>query len=123
MAITLATLGIQPGIKTARDSDCDSTAEINIFGGPATVYVILISNPNGAAEYLKMYDTASSVTVGTTVPDHIFMVAASQQPVLYFCLEGWDFVNGVTIACVTAGGTAGTTNPTSDVIVDLIAFA
>ena len=73
---------------------------------------------NSGAVYVKLWDNnnASNVTVGTTVPDWIFPVAASKKK--QFCFpDGFAYGTGLVMACLTSAGTEGTTGPTSDVLV------
>lgn len=99
------------------DLDMDNTAEVNVRAGTTTLFSFDVDNSaNGAASYLKIWDSLSP-TVGTTAPDYIFKIAASTREVIDFDLgEGSAFSSGLSFACVTAGGTGGTTSPTSNVI-------
>ena len=74
---------------------------------------------NGSASYVKLWNNASP-TVGTTAPDICLLCPASVKRT-YMFPEGITFGTAMTIACVTTAGTAGTTNPTSAVNVDVIA--
>src|SRR5574337_186288 len=86
-----------------------------------TIYGIVVDNSaNAAASYLKLWDVASGgVTVGTTDPDWIVKIAASAKKTIAFP-EGLAFGTALTAACVTTGGTAGVTNPTSSVPVSIV---
>lgn len=90
----------------------------------ALLYAVTIDNSaNGAVSYVKLYNVASgSVTVGTTAPDEIIMVPANVvKTVTYFtgAAPGSTFGTALSAACVTTGGTAGTTPPSSPVIVSI----
>lgn len=116
MAVTVYNLG--SSLVQVRDTDSDGTSEANVRAGATTIYAIYVDNSlNGAASYLKLYN-ATAPTIGTTAPDMIFMVPASTKVTISFAL-GIAFGTGLSYATVTAGGTAGTTNPTSDVIVEI----
>lgn len=78
-------------------------------------YIYIDNTANAAASYLKLYNT-NTVTVGTTAPDAIFMAPASTK-VQFPIPDGWTFGTALSVACVTTGGTAGTTAPTSAVVV------
>lgn len=118
MAISIVPIGIDAGShKYILDSDSDATSEDNINGGPGTIKNVFIDNSaNAAISYVKFYDSASAVTVGTTVPDMILPCNASSRYVYSF-KNGVFFQNGIGVASVTAAGTAGTTSPTSDVVI------
>lgn len=87
----------------------NTNAAIVVKGSSGTLYVIHIDNSALAAvAYVKLYDTASAVTVGTTVPDWVFRIPASVQLAITL-MGGVAFANGLQVATVTTGGTAGTT--------------
>lgn len=93
-----------------------ATADADIRGGATTIFQVDIDNTaNGAPTFVKVYDSASP-TVGTTAPDYIFKVPAGVRRVFTLGLEGVALTN-CSIAAVTAGGTAGTSNPASSCIV------
>ena len=70
--------------------------------------------------FVKMW-SAASPTVGTTVPDlGIFRVeAGKKQPIFFNGLTGMDLVPDFYVACVTTGGTGGSTAPTNAVTADI----
>ena len=93
-----------------------------IKSSSALLYYIRIDNSanSGAASYVKLYNLASgSVTVGTTVPDEVIYVPAGVviTHVPYTgATPGKTFGTALSAACVTVGGTAGATSPSSSVI-------
>jgi len=112
--------GLSAGIRLVRDTDCDATPEKNALGSLGTLFMIAADNPVAAIEWVKIYD-AKTATVGTTDPDLTFPIAASSKKTI-FCPSGVALENGLTFACVSdGGGTAGATNPASDVVVSLMA--
>lgn len=119
MAVSLGTLALGSEYTVVSDADADATAERNIGDGAAVVYLITIDNALNAAEaeFLCLYD-AQNPTVGTTAPDFVFRVSGGQLREFY-CPEGFEFDTAVSMACKTAGGTAGTTNPTANVLVTI----
>ena len=118
MALTINPLWLGETLRTVTDTDADNTAE-NI--GATKIYSLDIDNAaNAAVEYLKFYNTANP-TVGTTVPRMIVHIAASVRRVWTFTDPPDSFNVGMAMAMVTAGGTAGSTSPTSNVIVDIVA--
>lgn len=100
------------------DTDAGGTA-VAAKASSAVVYQIEVDNTaNAAASYLKLYNTGSP-TVGTTVPDWVVMIPASVERNITIP-EGLTFGTALSYACTTAGGTAGSTSPTSDVIVRMV---
>ena len=103
----------------------DSTALDNtkdaVKASSGTVYLIEIDNSaNAAASFVKLWDAASgSVTVGTTAPDWVIKIPASTKRTIPFP-AGIAFGTALTAACVTAGGTSGTTSPSSSVPVRIV---
>lgn len=94
-----------------------ATADNDVANGAITLSVVDVDNTaNAAAAYLKLYDHAAP-TVGTTPPDVVLRVAAGQRRAAVWP-EGLAFT-ALSFACVTAGGTAGTTSPASAVPVRL----
>lgn len=106
------------------DADADNTAENDVRAGPCTLYGVSVKNPNAAVAYLKFYDSAAP-TVGTTAPDEIVMLEGSgglNGGYMHWQVNGTSglsFTTGLSFACVTGAGTAGTTSPTSNVLVTL----
>ena len=95
------------------DTDIAEAAVV-IKASSAVLYELEIDNTNNAtAGYLKLYNAASP-TVGTTAPDWIVMIPASVSRVIVIP-SGLTFATALVAACVTAGGTAGVTGPTSNV--------
>ena len=120
MATSNVTLGFPSGAKLFTETDLEGTA-ISVQASAATIYEIEIDNTANAAQdnYVKFYNTAGAVTVGTTVPD---MVVEVRQGVSRSIVipSGLSYETGLAVACVTAGGTGGTTNPGSAVICRIV---
>ena len=107
------------GSKLIVQTDTDENANNDVTGAAGTIYQVEIdnsANPTTAA-YLKIYDNAAP-TVGTTAPDLIFRVPVNQTR-NFVVPSGFDFTN-LSFACVTTGGTAGTTPLTNPVIVKMV---
>lgn len=91
----------------------------------AVVYSVVIDNSanSGAASYVKLYNLASgSVTVGTTAPDEIIYAPAGAIVTAIFktsAAGGKTFGTALSACCVTTGGTAGNTSPSSSVVVTI----
>ena len=86
----------------------------------AKVFWITVDNTaNVAASYLKLWNVASgSVTVGVTSPDQVLYCPASVVSTFLFgtaAAPGITFGTALTAACVTTGGTAGSSSPASSV--------
>ena len=119
MAITSTSISNPMIYNLTIDTDCGGTAVGDIGPGAVTVYSIHFNNAaNGAKAWLKAYDSLSP-TVGTTHPELI--IKANDNQVLDVVFPGGlYFATGFSFACVTSAGTAGTTSPTSDVIVRIV---
>ena len=116
MALTINPLGFSD-LRTVTDTDADATAE-NI--GATKIHSLDIDNAaNAAVEYTKFYNTANP-TVGTTAQHMIIHIAASVRRVWTFVDPPDSFSVGMSMAAVTAAGTAGSTGPTSNMLVDLV---
>lgn len=83
-------------------------------------YAIVDNTANVAASYVKFWNTASgSVIVGTTSPDLIVYVPAGvlvSVPFFTGAAQGITFATALSAACLTTGGTGGSTSPSSSVI-------
>jgi hypothetical protein len=88
------------------------------------VYSVIVDNSaNGAASYVKLFNVASgSVSVGVTAPDEIIYVPGSSIVTHVFytkAASGKTFGTALSAFCVTTGGTAGSTSPSSSVVVTI----
>ena len=96
-----------------------ANAAVVVKASSTVVYAIEIDNTaNAAASFVKLWNNAGAVTVGTTAPEEIILVPASSTVTLIY-IRGKTFGTGLQVATVTAAGTAGTTSPTSSVIVEI----
>lgn len=120
MATTKQAMSLTSSLKVVRDTDADATSESDLNPGAATLYLVSVDNSANASQkvFLKLYN-ATAPTIGTTAPDVIIPVPGGST-VTMAVLEGLSFATGISAACVTAGGTGGITNPTSDVITVLV---
>ena len=125
MAITQVTIAGPAGLIEYTNDDIAEVKDA-VKASSAVVYSIYIDNSANAAaaSYLKIWNVASgSVTVGTTAPDEIIYVPAAARitvPMFTVAAGGKTFGTALTIACVTTAGTAGTTGPTSNVLVSIL---
>lgn len=107
----------------AQQTDATATADTDITGGGnlvvTTIEVDALTNSLGAGlvAYLKLYDNGNP-TVGTTAPDMVLPTKGGVRHIFQISGGGYTFGTAVSMACVTdGGGDAGTTSPTTDVIV------
>ena len=120
MGVTSTPLQTNLSASIISDADSNATSEDNVRNGATTVYMVDVDNSaNAAITYVKLYDSTGP-TVGTTAPDIILKVTASARKVFVLDPGGIAFTTGLSFASLTAGGTAGTTGPTSDVIVKIL---
>lgn len=82
-----------------------------IVAGDRTLFELTVSNPTATAAYVKLYNKATSPTVGTDVPILTIPVAAGATVGMEFGPEGKDFSLGIGIA-VTANALATDTTAT-----------
>lgn len=120
MAVTQTNMNDLAGSILFTDTDNAGTV-VGVKASSAVIYAIDIDNSaNAATTFVKLWNVASgSVTIGTTPPDMIIPVPASTRLPIPIP-SGITFATAVTVASVTAAGTAGSTGPTSDVIVRLV---
>ena len=98
----------------------NATPDNAIVSGTSYISSLILDNSlNAAASFLKLYDAASP-TIGTSAPDFIFKVAASEKLQVTFHKNKPKFTTALSLACVTAGGTAGTVSPSSSVPLGLV---
>ena len=96
-----------------------------IKASSAKRYAVTADNSanGGAASYVKLYNLASgAVAVGTTVPDEVIYVPAGavvNRTYWTGAAPGVTFGTALSMACLTAGGTAGVTSPSSSVVVSV----
>lgn len=119
MALSVSTQVSPVGSKLVVDTDAGATANNAVTGASGTLYMVDIDNSGNSdnAAFLKIYDNASP-TIGTTAPDLVFKVLVNQRR-SFVLPDGVSFTN-LSFACVTTGGTAGTTSPTNDVTVRMV---
>lgn len=94
-----------------RVSTADTNAAV-IKDSAGQICSVVASNVNAAVRYLKLYNTATAPTVGTTVPLHTLAipgattggVSATVQPAV--CIA---FSTGISMALTTEATVAGTT--------------
>ena len=90
------------------ESATNNTAVADLAGKAASVYTIDINNLSGAPAYVKLYDATAATA--STLPVTVIMVINATRRVIEIP-DGIAFTSGVTMRCVTAGGTGGTASP------------
>lgn len=121
MALPKATEYTSPFFSfTIEDTTANATPELADHT-PGTLYMLYVNNTaNSSTVYVKLWnnDDQTAITVGSTAPSLIFPVAGSKSQ--QFCFpDGFAYSDGLVVACVTSGGTEGTTAPSSSVVVRL----
>jgi hypothetical protein len=92
----------------------------NVGGGfPATLYGYNIVNINANTVFVKLYNSASSPTVGTATPVLTIQVPASGSVVLFSADQYAYFNLGLWVACVTSALDGSTLAPGSGVLVQI----
>jgi len=109
MTLSVSTQVNPIGTSLIIQDNATNVADNNITGAPATLYMIDIDNTVAAASYVKLYN-AVAPTVGTTDPDWIIMIPGLTRRAVAIP-EGVLFSVGLSMACVTAGGTSGVLPP------------
>ena len=121
MAITQVEVATPAGLFIFQDTAIGASID-GIKASSTRLYSITVDNSanGGAASYIKIWNLASgSVTIGVTAPDEIIYVPAGAVITQYFftgAAQGKVFATALSAACVTTGGTAGSTPPVSSVI-------
>ena len=111
MAQTFAPFALPSGAQQFQDTNIGNTADV-IKTSAGTLFVAEVDNTaNVTPVYIKLYDTAGAVVVGTTVPDHVIKIQASKKQDISLAMGGMPFAAGIQACCVTTGGTAGNTAP------------
>ena len=88
-----------------RSIDLDESEE-EVKGSAGALYSIFAMNMSAVVLYLKIYDApAASVIVGTTIPALTFPIltggGTDGAGFVHNSLDGYDFPNGITVACTT----------------------
>jgi hypothetical protein len=114
--VTLTNQSNPIGTKVVKIQAPNNSADANITGAAGTLYMLQIDNTaNSSSMYFKLVD-ANAATVGTTSPDFVLRVRASTKTT-FVIPGGLVFSTGFTAFCVSTGGTAGTSSPSSAVVV------
>ena len=116
MAVRLystATVSARSTVTVLAEDLSSSSATFKATAGSVMAAILdNTQNPTEAA-YLKAYASAAP-TVGTTAPELVLRARKGCKLMVAFS-SGAALATAVTAACVTAGGTGGTTAPTGQV--------
>lgn len=81
-----------------------STNATVVKGSAGTLYTLFVSNINAAVRYLKLYDKATSPTVGSDTPVQVYAIpggTAGNGLNLPIPPQGMAFANGIGLALTT----------------------
>lgn len=88
-------------------------AEVVISTSALTLWGLKMTGPSGSETgFVKLYDEADTVVVGTTEPKAVFQHRIVGDTTIMFP-QGISFTNGMAVVCVTVGGTSGSTSTTA----------
>lgn len=102
-----------------------TTNATSVKGSAGTLYMITASNVNADERYLKLYNKATSPTVGTDTPVHTFIIpgnAAGAGTNIPVPAVGLAFSTGIAFALTTEATDAGTTGVAANEIVINLAY-
>jgi len=99
----------------------NGNAAVVVKASAGILYAVYVDNSlNAAISYVKLFDNAEAVVVGTTVPDWVLEVPASFKGTILLCVAGAAFAAGLQVATVLTGGTAGVAPPGAAVTVNVV---
>lgn len=106
------------GGKLTTDLNIGKTSQNNVTGGTGKLYMITVDNTaNTSVVYLKMVD---ALTGGHgTEPNWQFKIPASTK-ISFVMPEGTSFTTGLSIWCVQGPETSNNSDPSSDVVLNII---
>jgi hypothetical protein len=105
------------------DFQASATVSAHVTGNTSgSFYLVEVDNTANASSfaYLRIKDAQSAGSAGTLVPTWMF-VAPPGTKTCYAFPDGQDYSTGLTFWCTTSTAKQDTTNPSSAVIVKLIA--
>jgi len=89
------------GLTISRTISAASTNATNVKGSAGQVYGIMASNTNAAARYLKLYNKATSPTIGTDTPVMTVMIPPNSSGVVAHWEMGLAFGTGIGFGLTT----------------------
>ncbi len=120
---TTTPLATPAGVLQYADADAEGSIK-TVYAAGTKVYAIKVNNSSNAAKsYLKMWNSASALVLGTDVPDQIIEVNGSATDggiVTISFMDGKTFATGLQVAITTTAPLAGTTSPSSSVALIIV---
>lgn len=106
------------GPRPYHKKDLSNTAVL-VEAGPVNVYSYDVYNANSAVAYIQLFNAAAAgdVTVGTTAPDAVISVKATDRAALAAAVALYGFDKGLVIAATTTPD--GNTAPTTALVVSM----
>lgn len=102
-----------------RESAATHVSTNDVFGGPKRLTHVRIHNASAQRVFVKLYDALDVDESSLPVPLMILSMPANTDRARPVGNGGYSFTTGVTLRCVREAGDAGSTAPSSSVIVDL----
>lgn len=120
MSISQIVTATPSGESLFTDTSIGNTVDAIKASSATLLYLTVDNTANVQSSYLKLFNLSSgSVTVGTTSPDDVVFVAGGAIVTLVYQTKanpGKLFGTALSACCVTTGGTAGNSSPSSNVI-------
>ncbi|HXY36266.1 MAG TPA: hypothetical protein VEI07_18665, partial [Planctomycetaceae bacterium] len=101
----------------------NSTNGNNIKSSAGTVYSITAFNNGTSPYYLKLYNTSSSPTVGTSTVVACYGIPAGGGNNIPIPPQGLNFSTGISIACTGGIANSDTTTIPASTVVITVAYA
>lgn len=107
------------GVTTSSTVSAASTNATSVKGSAGHVYDITCTNANSSARYLKLYNKATSPTVGTDTPAWRIMIPGGGGVTAHYP-KGLVFGTGIAFALTTGAADADTGSvAASDILVNI----
>lgn len=114
-----------PGLALYRNTG-QYNAPVTLRAGSAGVYGYTFVNVNSVPVYLKFYNQGTSTVVGTSAPQCVIMIPASNgtTPGAVYCAPGsvsWQYFQAaLTVAAVTGIADSSTASPSTAIYVEIL---
>lgn len=86
-----------------------ATTNATLISATATLYGLTATNTGGATAFVKIYDKATSPTVGTDVPVLTLPIPAGGYVTVPIDTRGWRPANGIALAITNLASDSDTT--------------
>lgn len=100
--------GASGGWTPSKTLSAASTNATSLKASAGQVGIIVATNTNASARFLKFYNKASSPTVGTDTPVLTFLIPGSTSGFTINCGVGFEFTTGIAFAITTGVADADT---------------